>query len=77
MKTNLFLIGVDSPFRLIGSLASFGKLSGGGGETLLRPFEVLFQQLDTSVESSNFGLSLGRKNVRLASNNKNTVSIVR
>lgn len=65
VKTAVFLTGVDSPFRLIGSLASLRELSGGGSETLLGPFKVFLQQLDASVESSNFGLSLGIENTWL------------
>lgn len=50
----------DSPFGLIGSLAGLREFGGGGGETLLGPFQVFFQQLDASVQGGHFGLSLKR-----------------
>lgn len=49
---------MDSPFGLIGGLAGLGQLGGGCGEALLRPLKVFLQQLDASVESSDFGLGL-------------------
>lgn len=51
----------NSPFGLIGGLAGLSQFGGGGGETLLGPLQVLFQQLDASVEGRHFRLGLVNK----------------
>ena len=47
------------PFRFIGSLGGLLELGGRNLETLLGSLEILFNELDTTVEGSDitFGLS--------------------
>ena len=49
-----------SPLGLVSSMGSLGQLLGGGGQPLFGPLEVLLQQLDSPVQSSNLALSLDR-----------------
>lgn len=49
---------VKIPFGLICGLGRLGELGSGGGQPLLRPLEIFFQELDTPVQGGDFTLGL-------------------
>lgn len=52
------MIRRELPFWFISWVRGFGQLGGGGVQTLLTALQIFLEQLDATVEASDFSFSL-------------------